>query len=100
MNESIHEEKKLWKATDKLSNQQVNRLVAAYNENTELRGSFGFNGKKSCYYGDGLAFHLSRLTDQTYRLSRSGKIEIVWRHCRQYYLRALMPKLMGRKLKE
>ena len=62
---------------DKLSNQQVNRLVTAYNENTDLRGSFGFNGKRSYYYGDGLASHLSRLTGQTYSLSRSEKIEIV-----------------------
>ncbi|MBE7548459.1 MAG: toll/interleukin-1 receptor domain-containing protein [Planctomycetia bacterium] len=62
---------------DKLSNQQVNRLVAAYNENTELRGGFGFNGKKSYYYGDGLASHLSSLSGQTYSLSRSGKIEVL-----------------------
>ena len=62
---------------DRLSNQQVARLIAAFNDNSELRGSFGFNGKKPGYYGDGLAFHLRRLTGQNWLLSRAGRIEIV-----------------------
>lgn len=61
---------------DKLSNQQLNILVSAYNENSELRGSFGFNGKQPRYYGEGLAFHLRRLTGRDYIL-RAGRIEAV-----------------------
>lgn len=53
---------------DKLSDQHVNLLADAFNKNGELRGSFGFNGKKSYYYGDGLASHLSRLTGRIYKL--------------------------------
>lgn len=62
---------------NKLSNQQANRLISAFNENGQVRDSFGFNGKLPHRYGDGLPSHLSRLTGQTYRLSKSGKIEIV-----------------------
>jgi hypothetical protein len=53
---------------DKLSHQQARRLVSAYNDNAQVRNSFGFNGKKPIYYGEGLAFHLKRLTGQTYEL--------------------------------
>jgi hypothetical protein len=62
---------------DRLSNQQVARLVTAFNNNNELRGSFGFNGKKPGYYGEGLPFHLKRLTGQNWQLLRAGRIEIV-----------------------
>jgi len=62
---------------NKLSNQQANRLISAFNENGQVRDSFGFNGKMPHRYGDGLPSHLSRLTGQTYRLSRHGKIEAV-----------------------
>ena len=61
---------------DKLSEQQAGSLMSAFNENGQVRDSYGFNGKNSRYYGAGLASHLSRLTGQTYRLSRFGKIEI------------------------
>jgi len=62
---------------DKLSDRQANRLVSAYNENGQVRDSFGFNGKRPRYYGEGLPFHLSRLTGQTYEFSYSGfKIEL------------------------
>jgi hypothetical protein len=59
---------------DKLSEEQVNGLVSAYND--QVRGSFGFNGSKPRYHGDGLASHLSRLTGQTYKMLPSGKIKV------------------------
>jgi hypothetical protein len=52
-------------------------LIAAYNANDEVNGSFGFNGTKSTYYGDGLLFHLRRLTNRRYKESRSGRIKVV-----------------------
>jgi hypothetical protein len=48
-------------AIHNLSQQQANTFVDAYNENSELRGSFGFSGGKPRYYGDGLQAHLMRL---------------------------------------
>lgn len=62
---------------DKLSGQQVNHLISAFNENGQVCDSFGFNGKNRYKYGDGLVSHLSRLTGRTHRFTQSGKIEIV-----------------------
>jgi hypothetical protein len=51
---------------DHISEEQEQRLLHAYNENGEVTGSFGFNGGKPSIYGQGLAFHLSRLTGKSY----------------------------------
>lgn len=59
-----------------LSSQQVSRLIAAYNDNSELRGSFGFNGKNTRYYGSGLPYHLNRVTGKSYSFSGAGRIEL------------------------
>jgi TIR domain len=58
-----------------LSEQQANDLIAAFNENAQLRDSYGFNGTWAAVHGLGLAFHLTRLTGRTYEI-RSGKIGI------------------------
>lgn len=47
-----------------LSEEQARAMVAAYEKNQEIRGSFGFNGGKPRQYGDGLAAHLLRITGQ------------------------------------
>jgi hypothetical protein len=46
-------------AIDELTYPQVKALVACYNQNGELKGSFGFNGRNPRYYGPGLASHLN-----------------------------------------
>jgi hypothetical protein len=46
--------------------QQIEAIVDAYNSNTELQGSFGFNGRKSGYYGPGLVTYLNNWSDQRY----------------------------------
>lgn len=61
---------------DNLSDQQVNSLISAFNENEQVQYSFGFNGKKPRRYGDGLPYHLNRVTGRSYRLSHSGDIEV------------------------
>lgn len=61
----------------KLSDEQASSLMSAFNENGQVRDSYGFNGQKPRYYGDGLAIYLSRLSGRAYRFSRFGKIEIV-----------------------
>jgi hypothetical protein len=58
-----------------LSGQQINNLISAFNENGQLRDSYGFNGTWVTAHGPGLPFHLTRLSGRTYEL-RSGKIEI------------------------
>lgn len=51
---------------DSLSETQVADLTSAYNETSELRGSFAFNGTRPRYFGPGLAAHLSRVTGRRY----------------------------------
>lgn len=45
----------------KLSDVQADALVAAFNETSELRGSFAFSGGKPEMYGPGLIKHLNRV---------------------------------------
>jgi len=55
------------------SSAQVDALVEAYNSNSELRGSFGFNGKQRAY-GPGLIEYLNRWTGRTYSTNAHGMI--------------------------
>ena len=58
-----------------LSAQQVEDLVAAYNETRELHGSFAFNGSRPRMHGPGLVSYLNRLSVRRFRYSESGFIE-------------------------
>ncbi|HMD86917.1 MAG TPA: toll/interleukin-1 receptor domain-containing protein [Terriglobia bacterium] len=57
-----------------LSNAQADRLMSTFNLDSQLQGSFGFNGRRPWNFGDGLASHLSRLTGQQYVMAENGKI--------------------------
>jgi hypothetical protein len=46
---------------EKLTDNQIDQIVTAFNDNGELRGSFGFNGNKPSAYGSGVVPHLNRL---------------------------------------
>lgn len=59
---------------DSLSDNQIEKLISAFNKNSQVRDSYGFNGKNSRYYGDGLLYHLRRLTNIVYKLSPRGEI--------------------------
>jgi hypothetical protein len=59
---------------DKLSKNQIEKLINAFNENSQINDSYGFNGKKPMYYGDGLMHHLQRITNISYKLSSRDKI--------------------------
>jgi hypothetical protein len=62
---------------DRLTPAQIDELAAAYNETSELRGSFAFHGGKPRLYGPGLVFHLNRLGSRQFRFSPDGLIEPV-----------------------
>jgi hypothetical protein len=62
---------------DRLSDQQVNGLISAFNRNSQVHASYGFNGDKPSHYGDGLIPHLNRLTGKTHKFSKYGEIEVV-----------------------
>lgn len=54
---------------EKLTSLQIDALVAAYNETSELRGSFGFNGTKPRLYGPGLVSYLNQLGSRQFCIS-------------------------------
>lgn len=62
---------------EKLTASQIDALVAAYNETSELRGSFGFNGTKPRLYGPGLVSYLNRLGSRQFKYSNTWLIELV-----------------------
>lgn len=60
---------------ERLSSAQIDELIAAYNETSELRGSFAFNGSKSRFHGRGLVSYLNRLGSRQFHYSNVGLIE-------------------------
>jgi hypothetical protein len=68
---------KVLDAITAMSPSQIDDLVAAYNGNSELRGSFGFNGTKPYSYGGGLVDHLHRLGAKRFQYGDYRVIELV-----------------------
>jgi hypothetical protein len=54
-------------AIERLSDQQIDELVGAYNEGGQAAGSYGFNGSKPRQHGPGLVYHLNRLGGRNFR---------------------------------
>lgn len=61
---------------EKLTVLQIDALVAAYNETSELRGSFGFNGTNPRPYGPGLVSYLNRFGSRQFKYSSTWLIEL------------------------
>jgi hypothetical protein len=59
----------------KLSESQIDTLVATYNENDQLRGSHGFSGAVPREHGEGLLSLVNSLGDRTFRYAPFRKIE-------------------------
>jgi len=64
---------KLLPSIQDVSDGQVKALVSAFRTNGQVRNSYGFNGQKPYFYGEGLAFHLNRLTGRDYASQLTGK---------------------------
>ena len=62
---------------EKLTAAQIDALVSAYNETSELRGSFGFNGTKPSIYGSGLLSYINRFGNRKFEVSSNRLIELV-----------------------
>jgi hypothetical protein len=58
---------------ERLSENQVDDLIGAYNANPELQGAFGFNGEYTRKYGNGLVSHLHRLSSRRFQYSEGKK---------------------------
>jgi len=61
-------------AIERASEQQIDELITANNDNTEVRYSFGFRGNKSSQYGDGLIPHLHRLGSRRFAQDSTANI--------------------------
>lgn len=51
---------------DNINEAQAKSMIEAYNYNSQIRSSYGFNGKRPGSYGDGLSAHLKRLTGKDF----------------------------------
>lgn len=60
---------------ENLTIEQADQVMSIFNGDSQLRGSFGFNGNYPSKYGPGLAKHLSRATGQQYVSVSSGEIK-------------------------
>ena len=59
-----------------LTEAQVDKMVAAYNETSELQGSFFFRGHKPREYGPGIVSHLNRWSKRKFRYTKNRHIEL------------------------
>lgn len=64
-------------AIEYLNQSQIDDIVAAFNETTELRGCFAFNGQNPFSYENGLVAHLNRLGTRKFAFDSSGYIQTV-----------------------
>lgn len=60
---------------ENLTTKQMDELVAAYNETSELRGSWGFNGGRPQMYGLGLVYYLNLHGEHRFRTA-DDRIEV------------------------
>jgi len=66
-------------AIEAVTEEQAEKIASAFNTNGQLSGSYGFTGKWSSKFGDGLASHLTRLTGKRYVMTPLGEIGILKR---------------------
>jgi hypothetical protein len=59
---------------EKITQEGAESLVSAYNDNDEVSGGYGFNGKKPQFYGEGLVYHLKRLGVGGYEYDKNNRI--------------------------
>jgi hypothetical protein len=66
---------KILPSIEGLDDNQVTQLVDAYNGNSQVYDSYGFNGDKSHTYGSGLVPHLHRLGSRKYEMGSGHHIK-------------------------
>ncbi len=55
-------------SVESLTDIQINSLLNAFNENSQISDSFGFNGGQPKNHGKGLIFHLQRISKKDFKL--------------------------------
>lgn len=59
---------------ESMNEARIDELVAAYNGNGELKGSYGFNGDRPGYFGPGLVHYLNEWSDREFKFTDQGNI--------------------------
>lgn len=67
---------KVLPSIEMLSPGQIDELVATYNETSELRGGWGFNGSRPGIYGPGLVHYLNLHSSRKFMFAPSGLIQV------------------------
>ncbi len=65
---------KLLPEIKKLDEKGIFELISAYNENSQISGSYGFNGENNKLYGNGLLHYIFQWTGKKYMFNSAGKI--------------------------
>ena len=65
-----NEQARLLPFINQFTENQVDRLCAGFNANSEMHGSWGFNGGFPSAYGAGLAEHLTRITGKHFKRTK------------------------------
>ncbi|ADY14193.1 toll/interleukin-1 receptor domain-containing protein [Sphaerochaeta globosa] len=60
---------------EKLSQNQIDNIIDAFNSNSQINESYGFNGRKPTKYGEGLVYHLNRVSKIDFKLTQWNQIE-------------------------
>ena len=64
---------KILPSIEELTDEQVSGLVKAFNENRQISDSYGFNGRRSFNYGDGLAALLTDLSEGEFEVKADSE---------------------------
>lgn len=67
---------KILPAIQRLTPEQIDEFVAAYNETSELRGGWGFNGTRPSMFGHGLVHYLNIRGNRRFKFGKDGLIEV------------------------
>jgi len=67
---------KILPSISNLSEPQISNLISAFNENAQVHNSVGFNEEKPSEYGNGLVYHLNRVTENLYEYTADNMIRI------------------------
>ena len=66
---------KILSSLNSISNINTKKLIESFNNNDQIRDSYGFNGKNPSLYGQGLLHHLNKFSNNKYQL-KDKKIQL------------------------
>ena len=65
---------KIFPKIDKMAPSQITKIISVVNNNTQVSGSYGFDGNKERFYGKGIIYYLRQWSSKKYERNADGKI--------------------------